>query len=186
MTTTTKSIVKTEAIFSEDRQHRYLLRKEWDKNKAKAMVIMINPSTAGEVAIDYTTLYVINNLYDLDFGSVDIVNIFSNVDGSRRTKESIPEHEKENHNQILLSGEKADKIMIAWGKVGDNNKNIQERQEGILELLSPYKEKLFSIGDQQGNVGLHPLAPKIRFGWNLVKFDWKEIEEIKPVEQKQK
>jgi len=65
--------------------NRYLLQKEWDKNKSKAMVIMINPSTAGEVAIDYTTLYVINNLYDLDFGSVEIVNLFSNVDGNRRT-----------------------------------------------------------------------------------------------------
>jgi len=58
--------------------------------------------------------------------------------------------------------------------VDDNNKNIQERQEVILNLLSPYKEKLFSIGDQQGNVGLHPLAPKIRFGWNLVKFNWQQ------------
>ncbi len=32
---TDKSVVKTEAVFSDDRQHRYLLKKEWDKNKKK-------------------------------------------------------------------------------------------------------------------------------------------------------
>lgn len=52
---------------------------------------MINPSISGEVVIDHTTMYVMNNLYKLNFGSVDIVNIFSNVDGGRKTKECIPE-----------------------------------------------------------------------------------------------
>lgn len=78
MTVTEKSVVKTEAIFSADKQYRYLLRKKWDKNKKKVMVIMINPSTAAEIFIDHTTMYVINNLFKLDVGAVDIVNLFPN------------------------------------------------------------------------------------------------------------
>ena len=181
-TTTKKSMVKTETLFSEDKQHRYLLRKEWDKNKSKAMVVMINPSIAAEVLIDHTTMYVMNNLFKLNFGAVDIVNIFSNVDGSRKTKERIPESDKENENQILMSAEKVDTIIIAWGKVGDNNKNIQGKQEAILNMLGQYEDKLFIIGDHHGNIGLHPLAPKIRFGWDLVKIHLKGNEEVKPVE----
>ena len=180
-----KNLIKTEVVFSRDKQHRYLLRKEWDKNKSKAMVIMINPSIAAEVLIDHTTMYVINNLFKLNFGVVDIVNIFSNVDGSRKIKECIPESDKENEKQIVMSAEKVDTIIIAWGKVGDNNKNIQERQESILNMLGQYEDKLFVIGDHHGNRGLHPLVPKIRSGWDLVKFQLKRNEEVKPVESKQ-
>lgn len=167
---TEKNLIKTEVVFSRDKQHRYLLRKEWDKNKSKAMVIMINPSIATEVLIDHTTMYVMNNLFKLNFGTVDIVNIFSNVDGSRKTKTCIPESEKENENQIVMSAEKVDTIIIAWGSVGDNSKSIQERQSAILNMLRQHEDKLFMIGDYRGNVGLHPLAPQIRSGWNLVKF----------------
>lgn len=148
----------------------------------KAMVIMINPSIAGEVSIDHTTMYVIYNLFELDFGSVDIVNIFSNVDGSRKTKERIPESDKENENQIVMSAEKVDTIIIAWGKVGDHNKNIQEKQDAILNMLGQYEDKLFIIGDHNGNVGLHPLTPKIRFSWNLVKFSLRGNLEVKSVD----
>lgn len=78
-TTTEKSTIKTEAIFSEVRDYRYLLRKEWDKSKAKAMVIMINPSKADHLLLDQTTMYVINNLAKLDFGSVEIVNLYATI-----------------------------------------------------------------------------------------------------------
>ena len=36
-----KSTLKTEAVFSDDGKHRFLLRKEWDKTKKSALVIML-------------------------------------------------------------------------------------------------------------------------------------------------
>jgi hypothetical protein len=182
---TEKNLIKTEVIFSKDKQHRYLLRKEWDKGKDKAMVVMINPSLAGEILMDHTTMYVINNLVRLDFGSVDIVNIFSNVDGSRKARESILESDQENEKQILTSAEKVDKIIIAWGKVGDKNKYIQEKQDVILKLLGRFGEKFFTIGDNRGKVGLHPLVPTIRSNWNLIKNPLKGDEEVELVEETQ-
>ena len=177
MATTTKSVIKTEVVSSEDGQHRYLIRKEWDKNKSKAMVIMINPSISGEVVMDHTTMYVLNNLYTLNFGSVDIVNIFSNLDGSRKTKGIALEIEQENERQIMLSAEKVDRIIIAWGTIGNFQKCIQQKQKVLLELLKPYEEKIFQISDGKGEVGFHPLAPQIRSGWNLVKSSWVERQE---------
>jgi hypothetical protein len=68
-----KAVLKTEAVFSDDRRHRYILRKEWDAKKPKATIIMTNPSTADMLMMDYTTLYIMNNIVRLDFGTVDIV-----------------------------------------------------------------------------------------------------------------
>ena len=36
---TIKSTIRTEAIFSDDEQHRYLLKKTWDEKKSACTVI---------------------------------------------------------------------------------------------------------------------------------------------------
>ena len=73
------TIIKSKAIFSDDKEHRLLLRKEWDSEKPTAMVIMINPNTADTVNFDMTTMLVLNNVSKLGFGSVNIVNLYSRI-----------------------------------------------------------------------------------------------------------
>ncbi len=92
MPTTQKSTVKTEAHFSEDGKHRYLLKREWSKTKKKAMVIMKNPSDADQLILDHTTMFVINNLVRLDYGSVKILNLYSKI--SARIIKEMEEDEK--------------------------------------------------------------------------------------------
>lgn len=170
MGTIEKSIMRTEVYFSEDKQNRYILRKEWDKNKKKAMVIMVNPSSADKIISDFTTMYVINNLFKLDFGSVDITNIFSKVNAKISAKESLEDlTDQENDNHLIKAGANADYIILAWGKVGENNKRIQKRQAKVLQLLEEFKEKIYLIEDGFGREGYHPLAPQIRFSWKLKK-----------------
>ena len=43
--------IKSKALFSDDSEHRLLLRREWDKSKKSAMIIMINPNTADTLNI---------------------------------------------------------------------------------------------------------------------------------------
>lgn len=129
-----KSIIKAEAVFSEDRSRRYLLRKEWDSKKLKATIIMTNPSTADMLTMDYTTLYIMNNVVKLDFGSIDIVNLISKMTTKLNVKEDL-ELEEENISFILKSAEKSDKVIIAWGKLGENNKKVRDTQEVLLERL---------------------------------------------------
>ena len=57
-------------------KNKYVVRKEWDKNKRKALVLMKNAGFADEIVQDQTTMYVINNLVKLDYGSVIIMNLF--------------------------------------------------------------------------------------------------------------
>lgn len=169
---TEKNTMKTETIFSDDRRHRYLLRKEWEPKKPKATIIMTNPSTADIAMMDYTTLYIINNLVRLDFGAVDIVNMVSKTTTKLQVKEDVDDKlDKENLDQILKSAEKSDNIIVAWGKLGENNKKVRDLQDSLLGHLKAYKDKLYVIADSQGNSGFHPLAPQIRFTWVLKKYE---------------
>ena len=169
---TEKAILKTETVFSEDRRHRYLLRKEWDTKKPRATIVMTNPSSADLMTMDYTTLYIINNVVRLDFGSIDIVNMVSKITTRLDVKKDIDAKvDRENTDFIVKAAEKADKVIIAWGKVGENNKKVRELQESILESLKPFRDKLYIIASNKGEDGFHPLAPQIRFSWVLKKFD---------------
>jgi hypothetical protein len=159
---TEKAMMKTEAIFSDDRKHRYLLRKEWEPKKPKATTIMTNPSTADMLMMDYTTLYIMNNIVKLDFGTVDIVNLTSKMTTKLNVKNDL-EVDEENFNVICKSAEKSEKVILAWGKLGENNKKVRDVQDVLLERLKPFKDKLCVIACKSGESGFHPLAPQIRF-----------------------
>lgn len=167
---TEKSTLKTEAVFSKNKLYRYLLRKEWNNKKKKAMVIMINPSSADTLTLDYTTLYTLNNLQTLNFGSVDIVNLFPLIT-DKLDLNAVPQNEiLFNNNFILNLAENVDSIILAWGKKGENNKKIFNAQQELINLLKKYLEKIFILGDENGNFWFHPLAPQVRFKWNLSNF----------------
>ena len=158
------------------------MRKDWDSKKPKACILMTNPSTADLHKLDYTTLYIVNNLVELGFGGVDIVNMISMVTTKLDTKSDIASLvTEENIKQIIASANKADKVIIAWGKLGENNKKIRSVQESLLEHLRPFQDKLYIIGDSTGAMGFHPLAPSIRFSWDLVKSDIDKTDEGKEV-----
>lgn len=170
-----KSTVKTEAIYNEDKSHRYVLRKIWDNSKPNAAIIMISPSNrADAICTDMTTMYTINNAYRQGFGSIDIVNLYSKLDAE--PFESCPE----NDAKILEISKKADKVILAWGK-GQTKRAVLKRIDEMIAILQPYKEKLFEIADNTGSHGLHPLGAAVRPKWNLVPFaaESKEKHEIK-------
>ena len=176
---TEKVMLRTETVFSDDRLNRYLLRKGWDTKKPRATIIMTNPSVADLMTMDYTTLYILNNISKLDFGAVDIVNLSSRITTKLNVNEDLgADIEKDNAEFILKSAEKSDTIIIAWGKIGDNNKKVRAVQDKLLEMLRPFKDKLFCIASSEdGDSGFHPLAPQIRFHWVLKAFTLPAITE---------
>ena len=163
---TEKMLVRTEATYSDDRTHRYLLHREWDVKKPKALIIMTNPSTAGTIALDFTTLYILNNISQLGYGSVTIANLVSKITLRLSVKDDM-EAEDENFDQIVKAAQKADKVIIAWGRIGDTSVKVKVVQDKLLARLEPYKEKLCEIGNAGGQSGFHPLAPQIRSNWIL-------------------
>ena len=117
-----------------------------------------------------TTLYTINNLVALDYGTVDIVNIYPKITQKLKV-DDVDLREIEISDKIIVeTAEKVDSVIIAWGRVGEKSKAIEKRQNELLEKLQVFKDKLFIIGDGKGNELFHPLAPHIRFHWELISF----------------
>lgn len=157
---TEKGIVKTVAIFSDDHNHRYLLAKQWAKDKPTVCIIMLYPGLADDVQTDLTTTLVVNNAVSLGFGEIQIVNLYSLI-GENGFNEQTDA-------QIIKSCKCCDKIIVAWGSIGSVNKTIARRQKKILSLIGDNdKSKFLQIGE-----GLHPLAPKARKGWELTAFQF--------------
>jgi hypothetical protein len=178
--------MRTETVFSDDRLHRYLLRKEWDSGKPRAAIIMTNPSMADSVTMDFTTMYIINNLVRLDFGAVDIVNMVSLPTTKLKIGVSM-NAEAENIRYITEAAKGAEKFIIAWGKLGENNQRVRDVQNGILEHLRPFKDKLYVISDNADREGgFHPLAPQIRFAWVLKRFEIPEAAKADKTDKAQK
>ena len=167
---TETATIKSKALFSDDSMHRLLLRKEWDKTKKTAMIIMINPNTANTLNMDLTTMLVINNLNELGFGCVNIVNLYSKIMPklSLRFNSDDDLIDKETDTIIEQYAAMSDAIIIAWGSIGNNSQRVRERQKDILELLEPYANKLYQIGEE----GYHPLTPAIRTDWKLEPYNF--------------
>ena len=167
-----KNNMRTEALFSDDKAHRYLLKKSWDNNKPSVSIIMISPSSrANDICVDMTSMYVVNNCVDQGFGSVEILNLYSKLD------ENSFDSCKENDEQILKSCQRSDRTILAWGR-GQAKKMVDNRIEDMMKLLEPYKDKLYEIADIQGRKGLHPLGASVRLCWHLVPYQYphKEVE----------
>lgn len=166
---TESTTLKSKAIFSDDKKHRLILKKEWDKSKPTATIILINPNTADTLNVDTTTMLIINNLNKLGFGSVDIVNMYSRIALKLyfRFNSDNDLLDSENDEIILKSAEKSDKIIIAWGSIGNNSQRVKNRQKKILEMLANYNNKICIITDGETEKGYHPLTPKIREKWVL-------------------
>ena len=164
-----KTILKTEANFSDDKKQRYLLRKEWDKSKDRACVLMINPSDADGIVIDLTTQLVVNNLSRLDYGSVDILNLYSMV-GRLATRSETEEDKIENLKAIMQSADKSTQIILAYGAIAKSNKTVKARIEELLGSLEAYKDKVYYLTDIGGEILYHPLVPSVRVKWNLVPY----------------
>ncbi|HGH7179270.1 TPA: DUF1643 domain-containing protein [Bacillus luti] len=163
---TIKSTLKTEVTYDDEMKNKYLIRKEWDKNKKKALVIMKKAGKADEVVQDQTTMYVINNLSKLEYGVVEIVNLFSSIEGDE-TKESDIENLKCIQDVIV----RVDDVIIAVGKGVETNKKAVEKLNMILAILLDKKANILQIEADFGRKGFHPLYPALKHQWKLVPYD---------------
>ena len=110
---TIETTLTTQAVFSDDNNKRYLLKKSWNTNLPKLTIIMLAPSIASGVELDSTTSLVLNNASALGFGSVSIVNLFATL-GDFALSEAEDE-DPENLNAIVAAAQSADVVIYAPG-----------------------------------------------------------------------
>lgn len=173
---TEKVAMRSEAIFSDCHQHRFVLRKIWNKDKPLACIVMLNPCESGLLITDLTTNLVINNVSRLcDYGGVVIVNLFSQITPKLRFRHNSPEqlNAPDNDTHIAKVASECSVVILAWGKAADSSIHIADRIETVLGILAPYKEKLMVITDGHRKL-LHPLSPQLRKQWMLIPYEHTE------------
>ena len=170
---TIKTTLTTEAVFSKDETKRYLLKKQWEKDKPKLAIILLAPSIASGVELDTTTQLVLNNASRLGYGSVAIVNLFATLDDF--TLKEAEAEDPDNLKVITQEAQNADLVIYAPGIGKAKSKVFQQRQEQVLRALTSYEEKLHCLCDEKGNARLqHPLSPAVRI-WYLSPFKVSEL-----------
>lgn len=68
--------LEKDAVISDCGLYRYLLRRTWDHSKLRALIIMLNPSTADAEVDDATIRSLVRLLRGLGYGSFEVVNLF--------------------------------------------------------------------------------------------------------------
>ena len=180
---TITTTLTTEAVFSDDNLNRYLLKKTWNAELPKMTIIMLAPSEAAGIELDTTTQLVLNNASRLGYGSVSIVNLFATLnDFSFKKAENDDPH---NLQVIVDAAQNADLIVYAPGVGKAKSKFFQQRQEQVLNALTPYESKLNCLCNENGNARLqHPLSPAVRV-WSLSPLKISElITQTIPIEPK--
>ena len=160
-------ILETEAIFSDDNQHRYLLKKTWDKDKKIISVITCYPNLEGTKKLDLTTQLIMNKVVEMDeFGSIHFVNLYSNITTPINIKHLENSHDKHTDIQIMKAVKESDKVLLAWGSFA-KKPLVRTRVNEVLDMLKPHKNKISTLTNPQTNEIMHPLNPYARKTWTI-------------------
>ncbi|WP_210145747.1 DUF1643 domain-containing protein [Staphylococcus sp. GDK8D75P] len=158
-------ILETEAIFSDDNQHRYLLKKTWDKDKKIISVITCYPNFEGTKKLDLTTQLILNKVSEMkDFGSINFVNLYSNIATPVNLKHLENAYDKHTDIQIMKAVKESDDVILAWGAYA-KKPVVEARVNEVLEMLKPHKKKVKQLVNPVTKEIMHPLNPKARSKW---------------------
>ncbi|MBU7217638.1 DUF1643 domain-containing protein [Staphylococcus gallinarum] len=161
---TIKSTLETEAIFSDDQQHRYLLKKTWDSEKQTITIITMYPHYDGILNIDLTTQLIMNKVSEMEtFGSVNFVNLYSNITTHINIKH-LDAYDKHTDIQIMKAVKESDEVILAWGAYA-KKPIVEARVKEVLEMLKPHKKKVKQLINPETNEIMHPLNSKARSKW---------------------
>src|SRR5699024_4935581 len=164
---TIKNTLETEAIFTDDQQHRYLLKKTWDSEKQTITIITMYPHYDGILNIDLTTQLIINKVSEMDvFGSINFMNLYSNITTPANLKHLDNAYDKHTGIQIMKAVKESDEVILAWGAYA-KKPVVEARVNEVLEMLKPHKKKVKQLMNPATNEIMHPLNPKARHKWIL-------------------
>lgn len=152
------NIERGEAVFSDDREYRYVLSRTWDVRLPRLAFIGLNPSTADEAKLDPTLRRVIGFAQREGCGGLDMLNLFA----FRATFPRVMKLQKEpvgpeNDTYLTAIAGAASVVIAGWGTHGTH----QHRDEAVRALLRPLAT-LWCLGLTKDGQPKHPLyLPKI-------------------------
>lgn len=117
-------------------------------------LIMLNPSRADHRQDDPTLRRCISLAQQWQFSRLTVVNLFAYCTASPQTLKAAPSPVGQGNDQhILQACEQADQIALAWGNWGA----LHQRDQAVLKLLEPFRDRLYCLGQNRTGQPRHPL-----------------------------
>lgn len=163
-------IGSTGAIFSDCEIYRYLLWRVWDDSLPRALLLMMNPSTADEVANDPTVERQIRRVLmwpDIGFpfrvGGLEVANAFAyrETDSDKLAGLHASGFDlvgPENDTMILDAARRAAVVVCGWGAPG----GLGGRDKAVLRMLRGVGVKPYALHINQDGTPKHPLYVKYK------------------------
>ncbi len=142
------------AVYSPCEKYRYSLTRIWEGEGARALFIMLNPSTATEVQNDPTVERCERRARALGFGGFRVLNIFAWRDTDPRLmRKAVDPIGPANDAAIIEGVAWADQVICAWGTHGAH----LARGPEVEALLRKTGARLFHLGLSKDGHPKHPL-----------------------------
>ncbi len=147
------------ALISRGDQYRFTLTRIWDRDKPKACIIMLNPSTADASKDDATIRALIRLLTALDYGGFEVVNLFSFRATDPKELATVWHPTGGMTNQCITNAiDQCDVVVCAWGA----HKYVLQSKRGIevLKLINSVGVISMCFGTTKSGAPKHPLYLK--------------------------
>lgn len=149
--------LEKDAVISDCGRYRYLLRRTWAHSKPRALVIMLNPSTADAEVDDATIRSLVRLLRGHGYGSFEVVNIFGlrATDPAALASSSDPQGPL-NARIVVAAIERCDIVICAWGA----HPIAAAKSSFLMGHIRSRRPAAYCFGKTKGGSPKHPLYLK--------------------------
>lgn len=149
--------LENDARISDCGKYRYLLRRTWDHAKPRALLIMLNPSTADGHQDDATIRSCVRLLVGLGYGSMEVVNCFAwRATDPKELFSAIDPIGADNDNVIEGAVSRCDVAICAWGA----HQMAENRRAAIINAVRAQRPAVYCFGTTKHGAPKHPLYIK--------------------------
>jgi hypothetical protein len=146
------------ALFSDDQQYRYILKRVWVTNDEPVPVfIMLNPSSANAETNDPTIKRCMGFAKHWGYSGVEIVNLFALISTNPKI---LLNHDYPigPDNDMYLHGAIASATIViaAWGTIA-NKTRYKNRVPNITRMAVELNQPLYCVGTTKEGDPIHPL-----------------------------
>ena len=142
------------AVYSDCEMYRYSLTRVWDVGGARALFIMLNPSTATEVQNDPTVERCERRSRALGYGAFRVLNIFAYRATDPRDMRRAEDPVGPGNDAAMLDGLAwGSSVICAWGTHGAH----LGRGPSVEALLRSTGRELLHLGLSKAGHPKHPL-----------------------------
>lgn len=149
--------LENDAVISDCGKYRYLLRRTWDHGKPRALIVMLNPSTADATLDDATIRSCVRLLTGHGYGSMEVVNVYgyraTDPDELAKQADPIGPH---NAKTIEAAIHRCDVVICAWGAYPP----ARQHATAILNAVRAHRPALYCFGKTKAGAPKHPLYIK--------------------------